>query len=85
MSGSSDKKYVSKRVKVKTVPFEPDVPVSPSKRKSAGGGEVKDLLYHRNAFLAVRNDEGLTFCFILSCNSKLRLLLELHQNIFASE
>lgn len=75
MSGSSDKKYVSKRVKVKTVPFEPDVPVSPNKRKSAGGGgEVKDLLYHRNAFLAVRNDEGLIFCFILSRNSKLKLL-----------
>ena len=62
-AGSTEKRYESRRVKIKTVPFEPDD--SPTiKRKSVGTGptapvEHRECLYLRGDFLAVRNDQGL--------------------------
>jgi len=55
-------------VKIKTVPFElDDSPVV--KRKSAGGStpasERKELLYRRNDFLAVRNDQGMVLRLLI--------------------
>lgn len=69
MSQTAGKKYVSKRIKVKTVPFELDESISTYKRRSTGrGSEAKVLLFHRNEFLAVRNDTGwdLTFMYLFA-------------------
>jgi len=67
MSQTTGKKYVSKRKKVKTVPFEMDESFTAYKRRSTGGGsEAKVLLFQRNEFLAVRNDTGwLLICTLL--------------------